>query len=218
MNTDILLLAILGGITLLAYMVAINARGPTRLSISYLFATMLLAGTVWAIVSYVNTDIDRREMARMRQLEQEKQQAELRIQVQEEALRTNKARSSVASRCNTFINNGSSLATAMMNVDLRDMSVELEALIARANDTRKKTNDMKTGFEQAAIADSAFTQVIQLIKDGTAMLIEASQTYVLFYRSEDPAQEELRERVMRQKAKAAYDKFQQASALVASLS
>jgi hypothetical protein len=179
---------------------------------------MLLAGTVWAIVSYVNTDIDRREMARMRQLEQEKQQAELRIQVQEEALRTNKARSSVASRCNTFINNGSSLATAMMNVDLRDMSVELEALIARANDTRKKTNDMKTGFEQAAIADSAFTQVIQLIKDGTAMLIEASQTYVLFYRSEDPAQEELRERVMRQKAKAAYDKFQQASALVASLS
>jgi hypothetical protein len=217
MSTEILLLAILGSLTVLAYMVAINSRGPTRLSISYLLATILLAGTVTSIVQYVNSDIDKREMEKVKQLEFEKQQAEQRIQAQDQALRQNKEHSVFATKLTTYLTTGTGFATTMVNVDLRDMSVELDQLIARSNDMKKKVADFKADCEKVSPTDSGFTQIMQIIKDGITGLAEAAQYYSLYYRSEDSAQEELRERIMRQKARVSLEKFQQASALVASM-
>ena len=62
MGVEVYLLCSFVGLTLLAYMVAINSHGPTRLSVSYLIATLMLAGTVWAIVQHVNTGLDERKM------------------------------------------------------------------------------------------------------------------------------------------------------------
>ena len=47
MSIEILLLGIACSMTLLAYMIAINAHGTTRLSLSYFLATLMLAGNVW---------------------------------------------------------------------------------------------------------------------------------------------------------------------------
>ena len=68
-TVDVLLLAALGGITLLAYMIAINAHGPIRLSLSYLLATCHLAGTVYVTVQYVNSTADRRTAEQIQKLE-----------------------------------------------------------------------------------------------------------------------------------------------------
>ena len=54
MSVEILLLGVLIGITLLGYMIAINSHGPTRLSTSLLIATVILVGTVWAIIQHAN--------------------------------------------------------------------------------------------------------------------------------------------------------------------
>ncbi len=86
MSVEILLLAVMGGITLLAYMVAINSHGPTRLSISYLIATVILAGTVWVTVQYVNNDQNIRNSEEVKRLEQEKQKAEEQICSRESAV------------------------------------------------------------------------------------------------------------------------------------
>ncbi|MBD3321924.1 MAG: hypothetical protein GF350_12580 [Chitinivibrionales bacterium] len=218
MGTEILLLGVLAGITLLAYMVAINSHGPTRLSISYLLATIMLAGTVWAIVQYVNSGADKEKMQELRRLELEKKAAEERIRTKEQELLENKSRAVFAAKLNDIINRGTGLATTMMNVDLRDMSYNLETLIGRASATKKKATDLKKEFEGLTAEDDYFAQSMQLMNDALSELTEAGRYFYLYYRSEDSAQEELRERILRQKARKAYENFKKASSLVASTS
>ncbi|MBD3345989.1 MAG: hypothetical protein GF401_13080 [Chitinivibrionales bacterium] len=216
MGTEVLLLGVLAGITLLAYMVAINSHGPTRLSISYLLATILLAGTVWAIVQHVNSGLDKEKMAELRRLELEKQAAEERIKNKEEELMENKHRTNFAARLNDIINRGTGLATTMMNVDLRNMSYDLETLLGRAAATKKKSSELKKEFESLEPEDEFFTQSMELIDEALTDLTEAGRFYYLYYRSEDTTQEELRERLLRQKARKAYESFKKAGSLVVS--
>ena len=87
MSIEILLLGILVGITLLGYMIAINSHGPTRLSVSYLIATLILAGTVWAIVQHVNYGDSKKQQEMYRRLELEKKKAEELAQQESEPQR-----------------------------------------------------------------------------------------------------------------------------------
>jgi len=216
MSVEVLLLALACGMTILGYMIAINAHGATRLSLSYLMATVMLAGTVWGIVQYVNTDLDARKMEEFRRLENEKNIAETRIRQQEEALRANRERMGFASRLNSVITTGTGLASTMINVDLQDNGLELDALIGRAADVKRKTDELKNSFEKIASSDTFFSEPMNLMKGAIQSLSEAAYYYRSFYYSEDPEQESLRERVLRQKARTAYDTFQKVSALIAS--
>ena len=133
MSVEILLLGILVGMTLLGYMIAINSHGPTRLSVSYLIATLILAGTVWAIVQQVNYGDSQKQQKRLKQLELEKQQMEDFARSQKQSLLENKIKMDAAAKINEIISQGTGYASDMMNVDLKDFSVELDALIGRAN-------------------------------------------------------------------------------------
>ena len=215
MSVEVLLLALASGMTILAYMIAINAHGPTRLSLSYLMATVMLAGTVWGIVQYVNTDLDARKMEELKRLESEKKLAEARIQSQEEALRANKERMGLASKLNTIISTGTGLASAMINIDLQDRGADLEVLMGKASEMKKKADDLKAGFEKLTFNDPFFNEPVTLLKTAIQSLSEAAYYYRSFYYSEDSEQEHLRERVLRQKARAAYDAFQKAGGLIA---
>ena len=216
MSVEVLLLALACGMTIIAYMIAINAHGPTRLSLSYLMATVMLAGTVWGIVQYVNTDLDARKMEELKRLESEKKLAEARIQSQEEALRANQERMNFAAKLNTIITNGTGLASTMMNVDLQDRGSELEVLMGRASEMKKKASDLKNEFEKITTKDTFFNEPMSLLKEAIKSLNEAAYYYRSFYYSEDSEQEEVRERVLRKKARAAYNQFQKISALIAS--
>ncbi len=216
MTVEVLLLAVLVGITLLAYMIAINSHGPTRLSFSYLIATLILAGTVWAIVQHVNYGVDRKQMAEFKRLEMEKRLAEQRARSQEQALKENKERMEFATKLNSIITAGAGLATTLMNTDVRDFSVELDVLIGRAHGTRKKAEELAEKYKKISKEEEFFPQSVSLIKSAIENVNESAKYYYLYYRSEDAAQEELRERLMRQKARTAYEDFKKASSLVAS--
>ena len=216
MSSEVLLLALACGMTILAYMIAINAHGPTRLSLSYLMATIMLAGTVWGIVQYVNTGLDARNMEEIKRLESEKKMAEERIQSQEEALRANKERMALVSKLNTIITTGTGFASTMINIDLQDRSIDLDILMGKANSIKKKTEELKTEYERLSFNDSFFNEPVSLMNDAMKFLTEAAYYYRSFYYSDDSEQEDLRERVLRQKARAAYATFQKVSALIAS--
>jgi hypothetical protein len=217
MSIEILLLAVLAGITLLAYMVAINSHGPTRLSISYLLATLILAGTVWATVQYVNEGLDRQKAAQMRKLEMENQRAEERIRSQEKTLLESRKRTAYAAKLNAVISQGTGLATSLINANLRDMSVDLDALIGRATMANKKSEELQEQFNKARkeVGQGYYMQSIKDIATALDELDEASRYYRLYYYSEDGAQEQLRERLMRQKAREAYEALKEASAQMA---
>jgi hypothetical protein len=216
MSVEVLLLGVLVGLTILAYMIAINAHGPTRLSFSYLLATLLLAGTVWAVIQHVNSGLDRREMSELRRLELERQQAEQRARSREEELRENRERLNYATKLNSVINRGMGLATTMMNVDLRDFSLNLDRLLARARATDAQTEELADEFRKFSRKKSLFQESTSHLQDGLGHLKEAGNYYELYFKSEDSEQEILRERLMRQKARAAYEDFKKAGSLVAS--
>jgi hypothetical protein len=198
-------------------MVATAAHGPTRLSISYLLATMILAGTLWATVQHVNSGLDKMKTEKLRRLEKEKQQAEARVRSQEQTLMESRKRLAFAGKLNAVITEGSGLATAMMNTDLRDYSVEFNVLIGRAAKTREAAEEVGEEFDRilAERTDDYYTKSTELVKEGIGNLTEATKYYYLYFRSDDSAQEELRERVMRQKARKAYELFRNASDLIA---
>ena len=216
MSTDVMLLTIMCGMTLMAYMIAINAHGPVRLSLSYLLATFLLAANVWAIVQHVNIGKDTINTEELRKLEAEKRQIEERVLSQEEALKANKDRMAFSAKLNAIVTSGTAFGNAMRNNDLQDRDVELEVLLGRAVDVKKKVEALKAEFEQLSTTDNFFAEPFTLIKDGIQLLTEAAQYYQQYYYSDDADQEALRERVMRQKAANANEKFQKASVLIAS--
>jgi hypothetical protein len=222
MSVEILLLAVLAGITLLAYMVAINSHGATRLSISYLIATVILAGTVWVTVQYVNNDQNMRNREEVKRLEQEKQKAEEQMQSREQqyqsTIKEDKERLGIAGKLTAIVTGASAIATQLASMDMHDQSLELDALTGRAADAKRKCDDLSTEFGKITISDNAFSESANQIKEGLKTLAEAAQYAALYYKAEDTAQEELRERIMRQKAKSAHDNFQKASSLIGSLS
>jgi len=219
MTSEVLLLIVLGALTLIAYIVALNSHGPTRLAISYLLATSILIATVWVTVQYVNSGDNRRKMEEFQKLESEKQKVEEQMHsqqaVMQQAMRENKERLIVAGRLNGIITKGAALSATMINLDLRNLSQELDVLLGRASDTKKKVEELSTEFEKMKVTDTLFFQTQALIRESLKQLTEAAQYYYLYYRAEDSAQEELRERIMRQKATEAHDLLQKASSLIA---
>ncbi|MBN1604042.1 MAG: hypothetical protein JW915_20700 [Chitinispirillaceae bacterium] len=214
MSTEVLLLALACGLTLLAYMVAINAHGPTRLSLSYLIATIMLAGTVWCIVQYVNTGLDTKKIEELRRLEKEKRLAEERALSTEEKLK-NKERLIRVAHINKIITAGSGYTTSLINIELQDETVDVDVLLGRTSEMKKNIDQLNTEFESVPIQDASFTETVTIIRDALKLLTEAAYYYRLYYQSDDSSQEANRERVLRQRARAAYELFQKAGTKVA---
>lgn len=214
MSVEILLLSIMCGMTLIGYMIAVNAHGSTRLSISYLLATILLAGTVWAIVQYVNTNLSRQQQEQYRRLEAENSKAEERIKTQENSLMRGQKISVASTKVNKVISQGTGYASSMMNANLRDFSVELDVLMGRATAMKRKITALKNEYKSIQTEASYFSEGAKLIEDALKNLSEASNYYRTYFRAEDSVQEELRERLMRQKARAAYNEFSKASSKI----
>lgn len=217
MSVEILLLVVLAELTLLAYIVAINSHGPTHLAFSYLLATIILAGSVWATVQYVNTGLNQKKMEEFKQLEMEKQKAEDQMRSGEKVQETLKERLATAAKLNGIVTTGTAIATLMMNTDLRDMAADLDGLVGKSMDTKRRAEDLAGEFDKMKFSDDGFKESTNLIRDGLKVLAEAAQYFVLYYKAEDSAQEELRERIMRQKARQAHESLQKASSLIASL-
>ena len=216
MSTEIVLLLILGALTLIAYTIALNSHGPTRLSISYLLATCILIATVWATIQYVNSSDNRKKMEEFQKLMIEKQMAEAQKDSAMQWVKRDKARQTVSTRLSGIITQGAAIAATIINLDMANPKYELDVLLGRANDTKKKTEDLAAEFDKMNISDTSLTQSKSQTKEAIKQLMESAQYYVLYYRAEDSAQEELRERVMKQKATESQELFQKATALIAS--
>jgi len=216
MSIEILLLGILVGITLLGYMIAINSHGPTRLSVSYLIATLILAGTVWAIVQHVNYGDSQKQQKRLKQLEMEKQQAEDFARTQKQSLLENRKKMDAAAKINEIISQGTGYASDMMNVDLKDFSVELDILMSRANQMKNNIAALVTQFENLKEERKLFPESVPSINEALGNLTEAAKYYRRYFTAEDSIQEELRERLMRQKAREAYDMLKKVGSQISS--
>ncbi len=217
MSVEILLLGIACGMTLLAYMIAINAHGPTRLSLSYFLATVMLAANVWGVIQYVNNERNTQKMQELKRLETQNRLAEEKIMEQEQTLRAHKERIGMVAMFNTVIATGSSLSTSMLNVNLQDESLEIDALIGRAGECKKKVENLKNEYQNMQFSSTFLPEAREEVTSAIQLLGEAAQYFRNYYYAEDTQQEAFRERLLRQKAKLAYDKFKAASNSISAL-
>ncbi len=217
MSIEILLLGIACSMTLLAYMIAINAHGPTRLSLSYLMATVMLAGNVWGVIQYVNNNQNTLKMQEMKRLEAENRLAEEKILEQERSLRAHKEEIGMVALINPIIATGTGLASSMLNANLQDGSLEVDALIGRANECKYKVEKLTEEYQKIQFSNTFLPNARQEVASALQLLGEAAQNYRSYYKAEDSHQEAVRERLVRQKAKLANEKFKAASDLISAL-
>lgn len=210
MSVEVLLLIVLAGLTLLAYMIAINAHGPTRLGISYLLATLMLAGTVWVVVNYVYTGKNQQYNKQLEQLGKEKQMLNEKLQEKQSGDETERRKTQLAAELTAVITEGGTQAAAILRTDLQDRSVDFDGLVGRAVVAIRNADELKKKFEDIRMPDRTFPTASGSVEEGLKQLKDAAHYYRSFYSSEDSDQEELRARIMRQKARSAADLFQKA--------
>jgi nucleoside diphosphate kinase len=218
MSVEILFILMLCGITVLAYMIAINAHGAVRLSISYLFATLLLAGSVYCIVEQVNAKADKETLSALKRAEQaeiEKQKAEELLRKKDESLQSSRERTVFLNQLTAIITSGSTLANRVKNVELRNSSVDLDALLGQANGAKKKSAEIKADFKKLDFYSGFYPEVVPVVREALEQTVDACRYYSSFYHSEDAVQERERERIMRSKAQAASAQFENANQLLA---
>lgn len=217
MSIEILLLGIACSLTLIAYMIAINAHGTTRLSLSYFLATLMLAGNVWGVIHYVNVGQNNHKMQEMKRLEAENRLAEEKILEQQKSLKNKEKVIGMVALFNPVIATGTGLASSMINTNFQDEALEVDALIGRAVECRKKVEKLKEEYQNIQFSDSFLPDARKEVDSALQLLGEAALTYRNYYNAEDSHQELMREQLVRKKARLAFQKFKTASDLVSAL-
>jgi hypothetical protein len=196
-------------------MIAINAHGPTRLGISYLLATLMLAGTVWVVVQHVNAGLDVKRRQELERLGQEKDALSKQLHDQEREGAVEQRKSAIAAKLGGVITEGSTLASRMARVDLQDRSVDFDGLVGRAVMAIRSADELKDEYGKIQSPDRVFPDAAASVEEALKLLKDAAHYYRSFYSSEDADQEDLRARIMRQKARSASDLFTKASTQLA---
>jgi hypothetical protein len=206
MSVEMLLMAVLIALTVIAYMVAINARGLWRLTLSFLFATCMLGGTVWVIVEHYST-VSRSAMQKeRRKFENERRATEERFQSKE---RTNSASTVLA-----LISQANSYASFLIREKLHDPDLSHGQLIARAVQTQRQVERLQNEIKGSAHVIDQFPEAAKLIESAMTHLSEACRLYRQYYYSENSASERTAERLLRQNARNAQDALARAASSI----
>ena len=211
MTQEILSLIILTALTVLGFMSAINAHGVTRISLSYLLATFLLAVNVFAIVQYANSEVSRsREAEYATRLEEERRAMQMQLQgnsVDQELLREREIISDEILKVETILNSAGQLAEQIASLNLLDYTLTYEQKQARSARFLRTAREYDANYK--SLRQELVHVKIASIDEGFQSLLKAAQYSVLYYRAADSAQEAVREGVMRSSAQAATNSFRQ---------
>ncbi len=215
MTIEILILGLMVGITILAYEIALNSEGAAKLSVSYLMATLILAGTTWAIVEHFNTEKTEKQKEMINQLKQERNKAENTIRSKKKNLQDKEKKLNAKSDLLDIARSGESLANKLINVKLRDFSADLDVLMGRASAKKKECKELRAKLNKMEKeGEQFFPEVVKLLRSGIEELSSSANYYYLYYKSEDTAQEELRARLLRRMARSGEGKFRKAASLL----
>jgi cell division protein FtsB len=203
------------GLTIVAFMIAINTHGRLRSILSYSLAMLLFSLTAVVFINHTGVIISvsyRHSQLPSEPVEKGINNQRLLRPTESDTLSPESAQLAIELR--SLSAKGIACANSLLNKDLKDESVELETLVGRASETRKRVESIKNEFEKISATDATFKKSVALIQDGIQLLSEAAQLYLQYYYSEDSSQEVTRENLLRQKARKANEQFQEAADLL----
>jgi hypothetical protein len=188
MSTDVLLLALLASMTLVALMVTINTRGRWRATISSMLSACLLGGTVWLFTiqySAIDRDEAKSEQRRMnlRDLFTPKQ---------------GKAR-----RLSALLEETGDFAAELERAQLYIPSYTHEQLVARAGAVEAGLETLQNDISDSKPLLEKYPDAAKLTDEAMAELKNACHLMKAYYYAENAAGEAATERLMKQKARSA---------------
>jgi len=209
MSVEVLLMAVLVALTVIAYMIAINARGLWRLTLSFLFATCMLGGSVWVIVQHYSTTSRIAMEKQRRTFEKERMAAKERLQSKEQVLEKMERAGSV-SRMETLIAQANSFASLLIREKLHDQNLSHGQLVERAAEVEQSVMRLQNEIRASKQILDQFPESAKLLAEAMTHLAEAGRLYRQYYFSENSAAERSTERLLRQNARNAQDALQRA--------
>ncbi|MCL2688506.1 MAG: hypothetical protein FWE57_01490 [Chitinispirillia bacterium] len=210
MSVEVLLMAVLIALTIVAYMIAINARGMWRLMLSFLFASCMLGGTVWVIVEHYSETSRVAMQKERRKFENEIRAAEERLQSKGEALE----RTNSASAVLPIISQANGYASLLIRERLHDPDLSHDQLVARATQTQQQIERLQNEIRISAQIVNQFPEAAKLIESAMTHLLEACRFYRQYYFAENSAEERRIESLLRQNARSAQDALVRAASSI----
>ena len=195
MGTETLFLALLVFLTVIAYMIAINAHGVWRLTLSFLLATCMLGGTVWAIILQYSTTTKTAVLVERRRLEAERKEF---MQDKEQALA--KEQMGNAARASQLVAQAKNLAASLQAEALQDPAYTYEQLVARSAASEQRFAALQSEVDAYGQVVALYPDAAKLLTEAMAELKEACKLYRSYYYAENSAAEQARERQMKQRA------------------
>jgi hypothetical protein len=197
MGTETLLLALLVFLTVIAYMIAINAHGVWRLTLSFLLATCMLGGTVWVIILQYSTTAKASVQIERRRLEAER----LELMQDREQTLAEKEQMSNSARVSHLITLAGNFAASLQNERLQDPAYEHGQLVERAVNAKTRLTALQNEINSYKYTLGQYPEAAKLLENAMTDLAEACRLYHKYYFSENSAAEQSAERQMRQKVK-----------------
>ena len=190
MSADITPIILMTGLTIVAVMIAINTHGRLRSILSYSLATVLFGLTV--VVCFNHAPGVFRKGYESGWLPFEPVEKGINNQHPPRPAETGKLspeglQSAVSLK--KLSAEGIACANVLLNKELKDESVELETLVGRASEMRRRVESIRNAFAGISMTDTAFRIPNSSIKEGIQLLSEAAQLYLQYYYAEDSTQQ-----------------------------
>jgi hypothetical protein len=195
MNTEMLLLAVLAAMTVVAFMIAINSRGRWRATLSSLLAVGMLVGTVWVFTLHYSMSFNADNQRERHHIMQEL------ITKDQTALTAN----SSITVCSTLIVQTNDFAGTLLKERLYDPSLSHDQMIARANSAERRLEELQSQINSKKQMLESHPEVATLLSRAMTELKTACHLYNRYYFAENTAAEIQTERLLRQKAQSARD-------------
>jgi delta 1-pyrroline-5-carboxylate dehydrogenase len=186
MSTEVLLLALLASMTVVALMITINTRGKWRATISAMLSACLLGGTIWLFtIQYSAIDKDEAQSERPR----------LSLKELIPPTKQDKAR-----QLSALLEEAGDFAAELERATLYNPSYTHEQLVARAGvvvssfeTLLSEVNDFKQFLTKYPEAEKTVNEAMEELK-------RACHLYKAYYYAENTAGEVSTERLMKSKA------------------
>jgi hypothetical protein len=206
MNAEMLLLAVLAAMTMVALMIAINSRGRWRATLSSLMAVCMLGGTVWVFTLHISMMEDSgREGGGFELLE--------RLQGREQA-RDKKERAATTATMLALITDASEFAGSLTRQRMHDPQYSHEQLVARANGAQTRFDTINGEIGESRHLFEHFPAAAKLLHEAMDELKAASHFFRAYYFAENSEAEVSTERLMKQRARNAQETLARAKRAV----
>lgn len=200
MSTELLLLAVLASMTVVALMITINTRGKWRTPISAMLSVCLLCGTVWLFTIQYSAIAKDDSQGERHRLELRDLMPDTKVQAAANMVKTRNAQTLSA-----IVQEANGLADELAQAKLHNPSQSHEQLVAAARGAETRFEELLGEIDEAKPLLGKYPETARLLNSAMEDLKGACHFYKAYYYAENSDGEASAERLMKRKAKSARD-------------